>query len=76
MFSFRGQFDHRFLPYGLDGNSSGHGDAAILQLQHALPSTPDFLAQFSLCGFETAHRPALVFQIGQRLQTVLGLQSI
>src|ERR1035441_1242391 len=72
----RGQFDHWLLSYGLDGNLAGRGGATFLQLQHALPNVPDFLAQFSMCGCESAHGPALLLQVGQRLQAVFSLESI
>ena len=58
------------------GTSAGYGGSTFLQLQHALPGIPDFLAQLSLGGFETTHGPALVLQVGQRLQTVFGLESV
>jgi len=45
-------------------------------LQHALEGIPDFPAQLALRGFETAHRAALLLQVGQRLQTVFGLELI
>ena len=74
--AFRGQFDDRLVHHGLDRHSPRCVCATLLQLLDALPNTPDLLAQFAVGGFETAHGPALLFQVGQRLQTVFGLEAI
>jgi hypothetical protein len=76
VFSFRSQFDHWLFQDGLDGHPAGNGGVALLHLQDALPGTPNFPAQLALRGFETAHRAALLLQVGQRLQTVFGLEPI
>lgn len=76
LFSLRGQLNHRFLGYGLDGNAAGHGGTTFVQLEHTLPSLPDFPAGFSLRGFKPAHRPALLLQVNERLPATFGLQPI
>src|ERR1039458_3230620 len=42
----------------------------------APPKCAESYTKRPLGDFETAHGPALVLQIGQRLQTVFGLESI
>jgi len=76
MFAFRGQFDNRFVHHRLDWDSPRCARATLFQLLDALPSPPDFLAQLTVGGLEAPHRPALLLQVGQRLQTVFGLESI
>jgi len=76
MLSLRSQLHHRLLTQALDGHAPGHGGATFLQLLDTLPGHADFPAQLALCDLEPAHGAALLFEIGEGLQAVFGLEPI